>query len=263
MDCLKKDLGLEIFKIYSKKLFGIITILALLIAVFLNAGFYFGTDWLLSNFFKDTTDRIMQGNMYWIESNLQMISHNFYLWVVPAVTGSVLLCAWVLWFILKKSMSKTFLEFYAEKNQRPSKGNSKKDFVDQKIEQDRKRRLFLHTLSVLQREGNLLDFFDEDLSLYDDQQIGAAVRSVQEDCKKAVKKYIDTKPVIERQEGETVRIEPGFDMDSIKLIGNVSGKPPFDGVLKHRGWKAGKKEIPKLSDIQDSGIIVPAEVEIE
>ncbi len=57
-------------------------------------------------------------------------------------------------------------------------------------------------------------------------------------------------------------IEPGFDIDSIKLIGNVSGEPPFKGVLKHRGWKAGKNEIPKLSDIQDAGIIIPAEVEI-
>ncbi|MCK5696183.1 MAG: DUF2760 domain-containing protein, partial [Desulfobacula sp.] len=139
----------------------------------------------------------------------------------------------------------------------------KKDFVDQKIEQDRKRRLFLHSLSVLQRDGRLLDFFDEDLSLYEDDQIGAAVRSVQEDCKKTIKQYIDLKPVMEKEEGEMVTIEPGFDIDSIKLVGNVSGEPPFEGILKHRGWKAGKKEIPKLSDIQDVAIITPAEVEIQ
>jgi hypothetical protein len=143
------------------------------------------------------------------------------------------------------------------------KAKRKHDFVEQKIEQDRKRRLFLHSLSVLQRDGRLLDFFDEDLSRYEDAQIGAAVRSVQEDCKKTLKKYIDPKPVIDGEEGEKITIEAGFDIDSITLVGNVAGDPPFEGVLKHRGWKAGKNEIPKLSDIQDPSLIIPAEVEIQ
>ena len=139
----------------------------------------------------------------------------------------------------------------------------KKDFLDQKIEQERKRRLFLHTLSVLQREGRLLDFFAEDLNQYEDDQIGAAARSIQDDCKKAVKKYINPVPVIDKEEGDTVTIEPGFDMDAVALVGNVTGEPPFEGVLRHPGWKAAKKELPKLSDIQDPGIMVPAEVEIQ
>ncbi|MBC2704173.1 DUF2760 domain-containing protein [Desulfobacula sp.] len=182
---------------------------------------------------------------------LELISNNFYLWVVPAAAVGLLLFGWVLWLVLRSSKSKTVAEVHV-----------KKDFVDQKIERDRKTRLFLHSLSVLQRDGRLLDFFDEDLSLYDDEQIGAAVRSIHEDCKKTIKKYIDPKPVIDNEEGEMVTIEPGFDIDSIKLVGNISGEPPFEGVLKHRGWKAGKKEIPKLSDIQDAAIIIPAEVEI-
>lgn len=191
---------------------------------------------------------------------IELISNNFYLWVVPAVAVGLLLCIWMIWRILKrlKAVDKGDIP----KDGRTTKGTSKKDFVDQKIEQDRKTRLFLHSLSVLQRDGQLLDFFDEDLSSYDDEQIGAAVRSIHEDCKKTIKKYIDPKPVIDNEEGERVTIEPGFDIDSIKLVGNVSGEPPFEGVLKHRGWKAGKKEIPKLSDIQDAAIIIPAEVEI-
>ena len=183
---------------------------------------------------------------------LELISNNFYLWVVPAAAVGLLFCGWVLWLVFRNSRSKTVTEVHV-----------KKDFVDHKIEQDRKTRLFLHSLSVLQRDGRLLDFFDEDLSLYDDEQIGAAVRSIHEDCKKTIKKYIDPKPVIDNEEGERVTIEPGFDIDSIKLVGNVSGEPPFEGVLKHRGWKAGKKEIPKLSDIQDAAVIIPAEVEIQ
>ncbi|MDA3918923.1 MAG: DUF2760 domain-containing protein [Deltaproteobacteria bacterium] len=165
--------------------------------------------------------------------------------------------------ILRSSTARIFLESQISFQGNKLKNRSKKDFVDQRIEQERKRRLFLHSLSVLQRDGRLLDFFDEDLSLYDDEQIGAAVRSVQEDCKKTIKKYIDLRPVMESKEGEHVRVEPEFDIDSIKLIGRVSGDPPFEGILKHRGWKAGKKEIPKLSDIQDSTIISPAEIEIQ
>jgi len=227
-----------------------------LISACINVGLYFAIDLLSLNLFKDTGNKV-------IANNLELISNNFYFWVVPAVSGIFLFFGWVLWLILKSSMSKIFIEVHIKKGKMPSKGKSKKDFVDQKIEQDRKRRLFLHSLSVLQRDGRLLDFFDEDLSLYEDEQIGAAVRSVQEDCKKTIKKYIDLKPVIENEEGEMVTIEPGFDIDSIKLVGKVAGEPPFKGVLKHRGWKAGKKEIPKLSDIQDVAIITPAEVEIQ
>ncbi len=140
--------------------------------------------------------------------------------------------------------------------------SAEKDFIDQRMEQERKRRLFLHFLGVLQREGRLLDFFDEDLSLYEDEQIGAAVRSIQEDCKKTLERYISPRPVMDREEGDKITIEKGFDMESIVLTGNVAGSPPFEGVVRHPGWKAGKKEVPKLADVQDSGILMPAQVEI-
>ncbi len=263
MDFGRENLTLEVLKIYSKKSFGIITLFVLLFSACINVGLYFGIDWMSANLSKDAGNEIAAKNISWAVNNLDLISNNFYLWVVPVITAILLLCGWLLWVILKSSISKTFAQVHVKKSEISSKGKSKKDFVDHKIEQDRKRRLFLHSLSILQRDGRLLDFFDEDLSLYDDEQIGAAVRSIQEDCKKTIKKYIDAKPVLEAEEGEIVRIEPGFDIDAIKLVGNVSGEPPFEGVLKHRGWKAGSKEIPKLSDIQDSGIIIPAEVEIK
>ena len=247
---------MEILKLYSKKSFWVIIIFALLVCICINVGFYFGIHWLILNLFKDTWSAV-------IADNLELLSANFYLWVVPATTGFLLLCGVILWFILRNSILKIFNKIPISENEIVFKGKAKKDFVDQKIAQDRKVRLFLHSLSVLQRDGRLLDFFDEDLSLYEDEQIGAAVRSVQEDCKKTIKKYIDLKPVMENDEGEMVTIEPGFDIDAIKLVGNVSGEPPFEGVLKHRGWKAGKKEIPKLSDIQDAAVIIPAEVEIQ
>ncbi|MBS3731400.1 MAG: DUF2760 domain-containing protein, partial [Desulfobacterales bacterium] len=47
-----------------------------------------------------------------------------------------------------------------------------------------------------------------------------------------------------------------------KLTGNVTGEPPFTGILRHKGWRAGKLELPVLSSTGDPRIIAPAEVEI-
>ncbi|MBW2249010.1 MAG: DUF2760 domain-containing protein [Deltaproteobacteria bacterium] len=57
-------------------------------------------------------------------------------------------------------------------------------------------------------------------------------------------------------------IRGGFDPDAIKLTGNVTGEPPFTGVLRHKGWRTRKLELPALSGGQDARIIAPAEVEI-
>lgn len=124
------------------------------------------------------------------------------------------------------------------------------------------QRLFLHLISLLQREGRLIDFFAEDLTSFDDAQIGGAVREIHATCRKVVEKSLSLKPVIDNIEGETISIEPGFDPSAIKLVGNVSGDPPFSGILRHRGWQAGKPELPTLSSSQDPNIIAPAEVEI-
>ena len=98
--------------------------------------------------------------------------------------------------------------------------------------------------------------------MYDDAQIGAAVRSIQDNCKKTVNKSLSPQPVLEKMEGDTVTIPADFDPATIKLTGNVSGDPPFTGVLRHRGWRAAKLELPTLSSSQDPRIIAPAEVEI-
>jgi len=240
-----------------------ITILALFIAACVNIGIYQGIKFLEIKFCKGTGNDVLINNISNFMENLALISNHFYAWVVPIVFCLSLLTGWILWAMLKSFTGKIFIKNQADFQDDKLKSKVKKDFVDQKIEQERKRRLFLHGLSILQRDGRLLDFFDEDLSLYEDEQIGAAVRSVQEDCKKTIKKYFNLKPVVEKEEGESIKVEADFDIDSIKLIGNVAGEPPFKGVVKHRGWKAGKREIPKLSDIQDSTIIIPAEIEIQ
>jgi hypothetical protein len=115
---------------------------------------------------------------------------------------------------------------------------------------------------VLQREGRLLDFFSEDLSQYEDGQIGAAVRNIHENCKNALNKYLKPSAVIDKNEGDEVSVPKNFDVNSIKLTGNVVNEPPFHGVLRHRGWQVARLELPTLTSVQNPRIIAPAEVEI-
>ena len=124
------------------------------------------------------------------------------------------------------------------------------------------RRQSLLLLSLLQREARLVDFLEENLQDYDDAQIGAAVRSVQENCKKSLNTYIEPKAVIEQNEGEEITVPEGFDPSTVKLTGNVSGQPPFKGILNHRGWRIGRFDLPTLSGVVNPEIIAPAEVEI-
>ena len=125
------------------------------------------------------------------------------------------------------------------------------------------KRLFVHLFSVLQREGRLMDFFQEDLAKYEDAQIGAAVRSVHENCSKTVKRYLSPEPVMRQGEGETVEIEAGFDRQAIKLVGNVGSQPPFSGIVRHRGWQLRTISLPELSEAQNPNLIAPAEIEIQ
>lgn len=124
------------------------------------------------------------------------------------------------------------------------------------------QRMFLHLLTVLQREGRLLDFFSEEIEEYEDEQIGSAVRSIHEKCNQVLKKYLKVKPIVDTEEEEELTVAPGFDTNSIKLIGKVTGEPPFKGIVRHRGWKAINVEPPTLSGNQDALVIAPAELEV-
>lgn len=116
-------------------------------------------------------------------------------------------------------------------------------------------------LSILQREGRLLDFLQEDIRPYDDAQIGAAVRNVHEGCRNALAEHVALEPVMKQPEGSTVTVEPGFDAHAIRLTGHVAGDPPFTGELRHRGWRVAKIDLPELMQTQDR-IVAAAEVEV-
>ena len=119
----------------------------------------------------------------------------------------------------------------------------------------------LRLLGLLQEQGRLVDFLEEDLTPYPDDQIGSAVRDIQQKCRKALNERVSLEPVLRGAEGETVTVDAGFDPATIRLTGNVSGVPPFRGVLRHAGWRATRATLPDRRG-HDPHVIAPAEVDI-
>jgi hypothetical protein len=117
-------------------------------------------------------------------------------------------------------------------------------------------------LSLLQREGRLVDFLREDIQPYDDAQIGAAVRAIHESCRQVLAEHLTLEQVLSGNEGDEVTVPQGFDPSAIRLTGNVAGEPPFRGALRHAGWRASQVKLPAQPAGQDPRIVAPAEVEI-
>lgn len=120
----------------------------------------------------------------------------------------------------------------------------------------------LQFLAILQRDSRLLDFLMEDIASYSDDQIGAAVRELHDQCRDAVSRYVTLQPVIDGVEG-TFAQAPSKDPNLVKFVGNVPATPPSGGILRHKGWRAAKVDLPALAAKQDATILAPAEIEIE
>src|SRR3954462_4639289 len=117
-------------------------------------------------------------------------------------------------------------------------------------------------LALLQRDGRLVDFLEEDVSSYPDGQLGAAVRSIHTSCRQVLERYIKLEPILSSDEDQPVTVPVGFDPAAIKLLGNVSGEPPIRGLLRHRGWRVTEVRLPSLPQGSGKAIVAPAEVEV-
>jgi hypothetical protein len=120
----------------------------------------------------------------------------------------------------------------------------------------------LRLLALLQREGRLLDFLLEDVQAYSNDQIGAAVRDIHRNCRKALQDHLALAPVLDAAEGASVTVPAGFDPSAIRLTGNVTGQPPFQGTLQHHGWRVTELKLAKPPEGQDEFVVHPAEVEL-
>lgn len=120
----------------------------------------------------------------------------------------------------------------------------------------------LRLLAVLQRESRLVDFLMENISGATDDQVGAAMKDLQPKAQSALKKHLDLETVLPESEGDTVEVRSGFDPSAVQLLGNVTGKPPFKGTLRHAGWRVKEIKLAKPPEGQDEFVLAPAEVEL-
>ncbi len=121
----------------------------------------------------------------------------------------------------------------------------------------------LQLLAILQRDSRLIDFLMEDISAYDDEQIGAAVRELHDKCRESLGRYVRLVPVIDGVENTRTSLPGGkADPAQVKFVGNVPAQPPSTGVLRHKGWRAEKVELPPPPK-DSANVIAPAEIEVE
>jgi hypothetical protein len=117
-------------------------------------------------------------------------------------------------------------------------------------------------LTLMQREGRLIDFLLENVDGADNETLGAGVRSIHQACQKVLKEHLDLEPVMRGEEKSQVEVPVGFDPSAIRLTGNVTGSPPFKGSLEHHGWRVTKIKVQKPPEGQDAFVLHPAEVEL-
>lgn len=120
----------------------------------------------------------------------------------------------------------------------------------------------LQLLGLLQQEARFIDFLEEDVSAYNDAEIGAAARVVHDGCHKVLHKHFDFAPIRKEEENSKITLPKGFDSSAIRLTGNIVGQAPFKGTLVHRGWRATNIKLPKVADGHDVRIMASAEIEL-
>jgi Domain of unknown function (DUF2760) len=123
-------------------------------------------------------------------------------------------------------------------------------------------------LAILQREARLIDFLEEDIAPYTDEQVGAAVRDIHKNSRAALDRHVILKPVVDGVEGTNTNLaSAGLDAkDTVRL--RIVGKVPADGkveagVLRHRGWRVEKVDLPNTPMGKKAAILAPAEIEVE
>ena len=118
----------------------------------------------------------------------------------------------------------------------------------------------LQLLSLLQREGRLVDFIEQEVTTFSDAEIGAAARVVHEGCRRALHAHARVVSVRSEAEGAALTLERASE--DVKLVGNVAGSAPFRGVLRHRGWRIEELTLPTRVGAYDAKIVAPAELEL-
>jgi hypothetical protein len=120
----------------------------------------------------------------------------------------------------------------------------------------------LRLLATLQEEARLIDFVREDIDGYSDAEVGSAARGIHAALRKAIDERLVLEPILPGEDGDRVEVPADFAPALIRVTGRVAGGPPYDGVLRHGGWRARDVRLPAPSPGSDPTILIPAEVEV-
>jgi hypothetical protein len=118
-------------------------------------------------------------------------------------------------------------------------------------------------LGLLQEKGRLVDFLMDDVTPYEDAEVGAAARVIHQGCRQVLQEYFKISAVSEAQEGTEVTVPAGYYPDQFRLVGKLTGEPPFTGTLLHKGWKTELVKLPRIVVTERLPAIAPAEVELK
>jgi Domain of unknown function (DUF2760) len=116
--------------------------------------------------------------------------------------------------------------------------------------------------ALLQEKGRLVDFLMDDITSYDDTQVGAAARVIHRGCRQVLEEHFNITAISESEEGTQVTVPAGYAKEQYRLVGKLSGDPPFKGTLVHKGWKTEFVKLPRIVETQRLPAIAPAEVEL-
>ena len=126
-------------------------------------------------------------------------------------------------------------------------------------------RELVNFISLLQSKGRFVDFLMEDITKYNDGQVGSVARFVHQGCSSIIKDLFDIAPIYVGHEGENVKLDE-HNPALFKLSGKVADSPPYNGKVVHKGWISKNLKVPKFADINKEFkkelIITPAEIEI-
>jgi hypothetical protein len=120
-------------------------------------------------------------------------------------------------------------------------------------------------VGLLQEKGRLVDFLMEDVAPYDDKQVGAAARVIHQGCREVLNDSFKITPISQAEEGSRITVPASYAADEYRLLGKISGDPPFTGTLLHKGWKTESVKLPRIlkSDEKRLPSIAPAQVELK
>jgi hypothetical protein len=120
----------------------------------------------------------------------------------------------------------------------------------------------LRMLALLQAESRLVDFLLEDIQGASDEQIGQAVREIHKKAQAALKQHAVIEQVLPGNEGDNTTVPKGFDPSAVRVVGNVTGEPPFTGAINHPGWRVKELKLATPPEGADEFVLQPAEVQI-